>query len=353
MPTRPFATDDARWQAVQVRDPAAEGVFVTAVRTTGIYCRPTCRVKPPLRKNVAFYDTPSDAVRAGYRACKRCWSLPKTTPEPILAAIRRIDEAAEPPSLSELADAAGLSAFHFHRQFKRFTGVTPKAYTAARRQERLQAELRAGGTVTEALYSAGYGASSRMYEESGGALGMTPTAFQNGGAGQVIRYATAKCGLGRVIVCATGRGICLIAFADADKELVAEARARFPDATIQPTEPDFAETVAKVVAMADNPTDGGPAMDLPLDVRGTAFQRRVWQELRAIPPGTTVTYAELAARIGKPKAVRAVGTACGANPVSLLVPCHRAVGTDGKLHGYRWGLKRKKKLLELEAAKPA
>lgn len=341
----PFATDDARWEAVQGRDPKADGHFVTAVRTTGIYCRPTCRVKPPLRKNVTFYDTPADAVRAGYRACKRCWSLPKTTPEPILAAIRRIDEAAEPPSLAELADAAGLSAFHFHRQFKRFTGVTPKAYTAAKRQARLQAELRAGGTVTEALYSAGYGASSRMYEESGEALGMTPTAFQNGGAGHVLRYATAKCTLGRVIVCATDRGVCLIAFADADKELIAEARARFPDAEMRKAEADFTETVAAVVAMAD----GGPAADLPLDVRGTAFQRKVWEELRAVPPGSTITYAELAKRIGKPKAVRAVGTACGANPVSLLVPCHRAVGTDGKLHGYRWGLKRKRQLLAREA----
>jgi AraC family transcriptional regulator of adaptative response/methylated-DNA-[protein]-cysteine methyltransferase len=213
----------------------------------------------------------------------------------------------------------------------------------------LQAELRAGGTVTEALYSAGYAASSRMYEESGEALGMTPTAFKKGGAGQVIRYATAKCALGQVIVCGTERGVCLIAFADTDKVLVAEARTRFPDAEIRKAEAGFADTVAKVVAMADNPAAGGPAMDLPLDVRGTAFQRRVWQELRAIPAGSTATYAELAARIGKPKAVRAVGTACGANPVSLLVPCHRAVGTDGKLHGYRWGLKRKRQLLDREA----
>lgn len=340
----PFSNDDARWAAVRSRDPAADGQFVTAVRTTGIYCRPTCRVKPPLRKNVTFYDTPAAAVRAGYRACKRCWSLPKTTPEPILAAIRHIDGAAEPPSLTELADAAGLSAFHFHRQFKRFTGVTPKAYAAAKRQERLQAELRAGGTVTEALYSAGYAASSRMYEESGEVLGMTPTAYQKGGAGEVIRYATAECRLGRVIVCATGRGVCLIAFADTDRELEAEARMRFPDATLRTAGPEYATTVAAVVRMAD----GGPAPDLPLDARGTAFQRRVWQELRAIPPGTTVTYAEVAERIGRPKAVRAVGSACGANPLSLLVPCHRVIGTDGKLHGYRWGLKRKKKLLAWE-----
>ena len=345
-PVKSFVTDAARWKAVQGRDPAADVQFVTAVRTTGIYCRPTCRVRPPLRENVKFYDTPADAVRAGYRACKRCWSLPKTTPEPILAAIRHIDESDEPPSLSALADAVGLSAFHLHRQFKRFTGVTPKAYIAAKRQERLQAELRGGGTVTDSLYAAGYATSSRMYEESGQVLGMTPTTFRKGGAGEVIRYATARCSLGRVIVCATGRGVCLIAFADTDQELVVEMRARFPGATAKPAAPGFASTVAAVVRMAD----GGPAADLPLDVRGTAFQRRVWEKLRSVPAGTTVTYAELAARVGRPKAARAVGTACGANPISLLVPCHRAVGTDGTLHGYRWGLKRKRRLLDREVA---
>lgn len=340
-----FDTEDSRWAAAQARDPAADGKFVIAVRTTGIYCRPVCRVRPPLRKNVTFYNTPAEAVAAGFRACKRCYALPKGTPESIRAAIRAIETAAEPPSLAELADAVGLSEFHFHKQFKRYTGVTPKAYLAAKRQERLRANLRTGQTVTESLYAAGFGASSRMYEESGETLGMTPSAFRKGGAGETIRYATADCALGRVLVGGTARGVCLIAFADTDAELLTAARERFPHADLRPADASFTETVAAVVALAD----GHSAPDLPLDVRGTAFQRRVWEELRAIPPGTTITYAELAKRIGKPKAVRAVGAACGENPAAVLVPCHRVVGTDGKLHGYRWGLKRKKMLIEREA----
>lgn len=350
-PRPAYAGDAARWAAFAAREPAADGAFIVAVATTGIYCRPTCPAKRPKRENVSFYDSPEAAERAGFRACLRCRpdqeSPEQLRKEAIARACRLIENGKTPPRLEDLAKSAGFSPHHFHRLFKAATGVTPAAYAAARRRERVKAALRSEPTVTNALYAAGYSASSRFYAETGAGLGMAPSAYRKGGAGCAIRYATAPSSLGLVLVAATDRGVAAIQLGDDEGELVAALRERFPAASLTPADDRFADTVAAVVALVEAPER---AFDLPLDIAGTAFQERVWQALRRIPPGRTATYAEIAAAIGAPKAIRAVGSACGANRLALVIPCHRALRTDGSLGGYRWGLDRKRALLEREAA---
>ncbi|MGE3932776.1 MAG: bifunctional DNA-binding transcriptional regulator/O6-methylguanine-DNA methyltransferase Ada [Rhodospirillaceae bacterium] len=347
-----FDSADDRWEAVVRRDRAADGAFVYAVRTTGVYCRPSCAARRARRENVGFFDTTAAAVRAGFRACKRCRpdaADPAAAPAAVVArACRLIDEAEEAPSLDDLARAAGLSRFHFHRVFKAQTGVTPKAYAAARRRERVQAALGDGASVTAAIYTAGFSSNGRFYDAASGMLGMTPTAYRRGGPGETIRFAVGRCWLGAVAVAATDRGVCAILLGDDPDALLRDLQDRFPKAALIGGDRAFESTVAAVVAFVESP---GQGLALPLDVRGTAFQERVWRALRDIPPGTTVSYTALAATIGHPAAVRAVAQACAANPAAVAIPCHRVVRTDGSLSGYRWGLDRKRALIDREAGR--
>lgn len=345
-----YLTDEARWAAVSGRDAAADGAFVYGVLTTGIYCRPGCASRAPRRQNVRFYGTPAEAEAAGLRPCKRCAPRAPRADGAESAAVARavalIEAADEPPALRELAAAAGLSPFHFHRVFKAATGVTPAAYARARRAERLRGELAAAPTVSAAIYEAGFGSSGRLYAESAATLGMTPTAYRAGAPGEQISYAVAPASLGWVLVAATERGLCAIELGD-DAEALAEGlRARFPRARLVADDPAFAEQVRATVALVEAPRRG---LDLPLDMRGTAFQRRVWAALRAIPPGTTASYAEVAAMIGQPGAARAVAQACAANTLAVAIPCHRVVRGDGTPGGYRWGSARKRAILAREA----
>ena len=346
----PIFTDDrAKWDAVQRRDPAADGQFLYSVLTTGVYCHPSCASRPKRRENVAFYPTAAAAERAGYRPCKRCRPdlAPREAREAALvaAACRAIETSQGAPHLAELAAEAGVSPHHVHRLFKRIAGVTPGAYAAQCRQGRTQAALGKRASVTEAAYEAGFNSSGRFYEAAGAMLGMTPTAWKKGGAGETMWHACGRSTLGQVLVAATAKGVCAIMLGNDAKRLQGELKSRFPKASHIVPAPEFAKAVAAVVRLVDDPACG---LDLPLDIRGTAFQRRVWQELRNVPAGATVTYAELAKRIGNERAVRAVGTACGANTLAIAIPCHRAVGSDGNLTGYRWGVERKKKLLDRE-----
>lgn len=348
---RAFETDERRWAAVQARDAAADGHFFLAVKTTGIYCRPSCRSRAALRKNVEFFAATADARRAGYRACKRCRPDNIDAPSPQVEAIKRacrlIEKAETPPRLADLARAAGLSPYHFHRLFKKTLGVTPKAYIAGQRTGRLQDRLAEGSAVTNAIYDSGFNSSSRFYEQSAGTLGMNASAYRRGGEGVEIAYAAVRCYLGHVLVAGTARGICMIAFGDDPAGLVRDLKRRFPRAAWRENAKDFAAQVKRVVAFIQAPAAG---LDLPLDIQGTAFQRRVWQALRRIPAGATASYTEIARKIGQPAAVRAVAQACGANPVAVAVPCHRILRSDGGLGGYRWGVERKKKILAREAA---
>jgi AraC family transcriptional regulator of adaptative response/methylated-DNA-[protein]-cysteine methyltransferase len=346
-----YATEQARWAALEQRDPQAEGAFWYAVCTTGIYCRPTCPSRMPRRDHVRFFDTPDAAEQAGFRACKRCQPRAQNAAEQQAALVQQacalIDAAATPPRLAELAAAVGLSPFHFQRLFKRIVGVSPRQYAAARQQHRLREELRTEERVTEAMYSAGFESSSSLYQQGAAALGMTPAHYQQGAPATEIAYTTTACYLGWVLVAATPRGICAIALGDDPATLAANLRAEFPQAQVQPAaEPDFAAWVAQVVAFIEVPAQG---LDLPLDIQGTAFQRRVWEALRAIPAGQTATYAEVAARIGQPTAARAVAQACAANRLAVAIPCHRVVRGDDAQGGYRWGPARKRTLLEREA----
>ena len=346
-----YDSEEARWAAVQRRDRAADGQFYYSVRSTGVYCRPSCPSRGALRANVAFHASPQDAEAAGFRACRRCEpNLPPLAERQAAAvarACRLIDEAEETPSLDSLAEAVGLSRFHFHRLFKAHTGITPKAYAAARRTARLQQGLAWAPSVTDALYDAGFGSSGRFYEASAGALGMLPARYRAGGRGETIRFAVAGCSLGAILVASTGQGICAILIGDEPEPLVHDLQERFPQAELIGAEPEYERVVAQVVGFVEAPRIG---LDLPLDVRGTAFQRRVWEALRAIPAGVTVSYAELAERIGMPTGARAVASACAANPVAVAIPCHRVVRTGGGLSGYRWGIERKRTLLEREAS---
>jgi AraC family transcriptional regulator, regulatory protein of adaptative response / methylated-DNA-[protein]-cysteine methyltransferase len=349
-PTRPlYATDQRRWRAVTHRDPASDGVFYYSVKTTGVYCRPTCPSRLPRRENVRFHATCLDAERAGFRPCKRCRpkdaSLARRRAATVEQACRTIDAADTMPALDELANAAGISRYHFHRVFKAQTGLTPKAYAAAQRARRVRTELSTRKTITAAIHGAGYNSASRFYETSTKVLGMTPTTFKSGGDGMTIRFAIGQCWLGAILVAATDIGVCAILLGDDPDELARDLEDRFPKARLTSGDAAFERLVARVVGFVADPKLG---LELPLDIRGTAFQERVWQALREIPPGTTTTYAEIARRIGRPKSVRAVGQAVGANPLAVAIPCHRVVRTDGSLSGYRWGVERKSELQQRE-----
>ncbi len=345
-----FETEDSRWHAVLAKQAEADGRFVYAVATTGIYCRPSCSSRRPSRQNVRFYDSVSAAERAGYRACRKCGGVPTGADnrrlDAVRAACREIEAAEEQaPSLEALARATGLSAHHLHRIFKKAMGITPRQYWDSIRLQRLKENLKAGEPVAPALYGAGYGSSSRLYEKSDGQLGMTPASYGRGGAGAVIAYAFRACTLGTLLVGATGKGVCFVALGDDESDLADELASDFPEAQRHRDDDGLGEMLDMVVAHLEGRE---PNIRLPLDIRATAFQRQVWQALTEIPYGETRSYAELAAAIGRPGAPRAVGRACGGNPVALLVPCHRAIGADGRLTGYRWGVERKQALFDRE-----
>jgi AraC family transcriptional regulator of adaptative response/methylated-DNA-[protein]-cysteine methyltransferase len=344
-----YTTDDARWAAVSGRDAAADGRFVYSVRTTGVYCRPSCGSRRARRENVAFHPDAAAAERAGFRPCKRCRPTEASPAEQqaavVARACRAIETAEEMPRLDALAEAAGLSPYHFHRVFKAVTGLTPRAYAAAHRQRRVRDGLPRSASVTDAIYDAGYGSNGRFYATSTEVLGMTPSRFRAGGAGAAVRFAVGQCSLGAILVAATDKGVCAILLGDEPEALVRDLQDRFPRAELIGGDAGFEQWVARVVGLVEAPQVG---LELPLDVRGTAFQQRVWQALREIPPGATATYADIAQRIGQPNSVRAVAQACGANPLAVAIPCHRVVRRDGGLSGYRWGVERKRVLLARE-----
>jgi AraC family transcriptional regulator, regulatory protein of adaptative response / methylated-DNA-[protein]-cysteine methyltransferase len=341
--------EDGRWAAVLARDGASDSAFVFAVRTTGIYCRPGCPARHPKPENVVFFDSPAAAERAGFRACLRCrpdeiasHAGPR---QAVLQACRLIAESEAPPSLRNLADAAGLSHFHFQRVFKRELGITPKQYADARRQARARELLPSASSVTAAFYDAGYESAARFYAQASRALGMAPRDYKAGGRDQAIWYALADSVLGRVLIAGTARGLCAIMFADQDADFQADLQDRFPRAQLIAADQTMAEWVAETVGYIALPKG---AFGLPLDIQGTAFQHKVWAALRDIPFGETATYSDIARKIGAPSATRAVATACGANPVAVGVPCHRVLRADGGMGGYRWGIARKRALLECE-----
>lgn len=351
-PTRSaYATDEARWRAVVERDANADAHFVYAVRSTGVYARPGAPGRRPRRENVEFFSLPAQAEAAGYRASRRSG---EPTPGErdqrallIARACQAIESAETPPTLEMLARQAGLSPFHFHRVFKAQTGLTPKAYAAAHRGRKLREQLaRPDASVTRALFDAGFNSSSRFYEASESLLGMRPGEYRGGGAGSVIRFAVAQCSLGAILVASSQRGICAILIDDDPDFLVRDLQDRFPKAELVGGDAEYEAMVARVVGFVEAPSIG---LDLPLDIRGTAFQQRVWQALREIPAGDTASYSDIARRIGAPNAVRAVGRACGANAIAVAIPCHRVVRRDGDLTGYRWGVERKRELLRREA----
>jgi len=344
--------DDPRWAKVLARDATADGDFVYSVATTGVYCRPACAARTPNRHNVAFHIDCAAAEAAGFRPCKRCRpdeaSLRDRQAVLIATACRRIEQAEEPLSLGDLAHGAGLSPHHFHRLFRAITGLTPKGYAGAHRAGRVRDALAEGASVTSALYEAGFGSSGRFYAAAEGALGMKPKAYAKGGAAAHIRYGIGQSSLGRVLAASTDQGICAILIGDDDAALVTDLEQRFPNADAIGADTDFDTTVAAVVAMIEEPAKG---LTLPLDIRGTAFQQRVWQALRAIPAGKTLSYAALAETIGQPDAARAVAGACAANRLAVAIPCHRIVRGDGAISGYRWGVERKRELLNREGAR--
>lgn len=339
----PYRTEAERWKAWQERDPAAIGAFFVAVKSTGIYCRVGCPARGPKRENVRFFDTPQAAEAAGYRACLRC--KPKEIPG-YIAVVHKVkallEQAEKVPTLEELGKAVGLSPFHLQRLFKQETGLSPKQYASALRLGKFKEQVRMKNSVTEAIYDAGYGSSSNLYRQSNARLGMSPRVYRRAGKGMKIRYAFADSLVGKLVIGVTEKGICSLLIGDSEAELEAMLREEFAEAEFEPG------TLAEYVQPVLNYLTQQTPLKAPLDLRGTAFQLKVWQALRQIPVGQTRTYGELARMVGDPSAVRAVAGAIGANPISLIVPCHRVVGRDGKLTGYRWGVERKKKLLEQE-----
>jgi len=344
-----YASDDQRWAAVAARSAAANGYFFYSVHTTGIYCRPSCASRAALRKNVRFHSSPAEAERAGFRPCKRCHSdQPVTTPPNIALITRacRLIEASDlPPSLDDLAQAVGLSKHHFHRIFKKTTGLTPKAYANACRDRKVRDGLGSKRPITDVIFNAGFNSGGRFYATSTATLGMKPKKIRAGGKGEQIRFAIAECSLGSILVAVTDRGVCAILLGDTPEALITNFQDQFPMAELIGGEDKFDAWVAGVLAIVGS-TPSAP--DLPLDIRGTAFQQRVWQALREIPRGETASYAEIARQIGAPKAYRAVAQACGANQLAIVIPCHRVVRSDGGLSGYRWGVERKRTLLKRE-----
>lgn len=337
--------DDQQWQLVLARDSRADGKFVTAVLSTKIYCRPSCPARHPLRKNVTFFPSPAEAERAGFRPCRRCRpNEPDSRAGQIQHVCRYIEtHLDEPLTLDELSRQANLSPYHLQRTFKKLVGVSPRKYAEAQRLKRLKLQLKNGETVTASIYEAGYRSISRLYANNH--LGMTPGDYRRGGSGMKIGYTIVNSPLGRMMVAATGRGVCFVGFGDTDAFLMSELKKDYPTAEVQRDKTGFSKWVNAIV---ENLNGRRPHLDLPLDVQGTAFQRQVWEALQAIPYGSTRTYGEIAKSLGKPNAARAVGRACATNPVSIVIPCHRAVGSDGNLTGYYWGVERKKKLLAQE-----
>ncbi len=352
----PFTTTEARrWQAVATRDAALDGAFVYAVASTGVFCRPSCPSRRPRRDRVRFFDDAPAAVAAGFRACLRCRPEAAAVADPerriVEAVCKALAEAEEAiPTLDALAAAVGVSPHHLQRVFTRATGLSPRRYAEAQRRQRFTAGLRQGVPVTAALYDAGYGSSSRLYEKADAHLGMTPASYAKGGAGATMAFSLADSPLGRLLVAATERGVCAVCLGDADDALETELRRDFPAAEIRR---DDGALGAHLAAVLDHLAGRLARLDLPLDVRATAFQWQVWRALAAIPRGQTRSYGAIAADLGRPAAARAVGRACGLNPVALVIPCHRAVGGDGTLTGYRWGVERKRRLLDLEKSKKA
>ncbi len=345
------ATNDPRWAAVVARDRGADGTFYYSVRTTGVYCRPSCGARRANPRNVRFHLTIAEAERAGFRPCRRCRPeeppLSKRQAALVAESCRRIEAADAMPSLAALARRAGLSAHHFHRLFKAVTGLTPRGYAAAHRARRVREGLRRSATVTDAIYEAGFNSGGRFYAGSDRMLGMTPTAYRAGGSKAEIRFAVGECSLGSILVATSARGVCAILLGDDPDALVRDLQDRFPRAVLIGGDERFEQTVARVVGFVEAP---GLGLDLPLDIRGTAFQQRVWEALRAIPVGKTVSYSELAAGIGSPRSARAVAQACAANALAVAIPCHRVVSRDGAVSGYRWGAERKRALLAREGA---
>jgi AraC family transcriptional regulator of adaptative response/methylated-DNA-[protein]-cysteine methyltransferase len=343
-----IAENDPRWASVVARDPQAK--FYYSVKTTGVYCRPSCAARLARPENVQFHRTCEDAEKAGFRPCKRCKpdqaSPVEQHAEKIASACRLIENSETPPSLESLAQHVGLSTYHFHRVFKAATGLTPKEYVAAHRDNLVRKSLNKSDTVTEAIYDAGYNSNSRFYETSNQVLGMTPSNYRAGGAQTDIRFAVGECSLGSILVAQSDRGICAILLGDDPDSLARDLQDQFPKANLIGGDAGFERLVAKVVGFVEAP---GLGLDLPLDVRGTAFQQRVWQSLRKIPAGSTASYTDVAKLIGSPNSVRAVAQACGANALAVAIPCHRVVRNDGALSGYRWGVERKRVLLEKEA----
>lgn len=343
--------DEACWTALVQRDRSADGFFFYMVVTTGVYCRPSCPARLARRENVRFCETAAQAEQVGYRACKRCRPAESSTTDrhvaAVVAACRAIDEADHVPDLDALATTAGLSRFHFHRVFKALTGITPMAYATARRAQRVRDELKRGSSVTEAIYNAGFNSAGRFYSQSSKSLGMSPSRFRAGGAGVTIRFAVGECSLGSILVAASAKGVCAILLGDHPETLVHDFQERFQSAELVGDDAAFQQIVARVVGFVDAPTS---RLDLPLDIRGTAFQQRVWDALGRIRPGASASYAEIAERIGSPKAVRAVARACASNMLAVAIPCHRVVRSDGSLSGYRWGVERKAALLAREAS---
>jgi len=341
--------DEARWAAVERRDAAWDGRFVLAVSSTGIYCRPSCPARRPRRDRVRFYASPAEARAAGYRACRRC-RPDLAADSPAVDLVRRastlLRDADGPVTLASLGAQLGVSPTHLQRTFKRLTGVSPREYAAARRDGALRRRLRANASVLDAIFEAGYGSTSRVYERSGAQLGMTPGAYRNGAAGAAISYTTAETPLGTMLVAATERGLCRVILGESAAALEDALAREFPAASRVRDDERIAPMAA---ALVEQSRGRQPAAELPLDVRSTAFQRQVWDALRRIPLGSTRSYAQVAASIGRPGAARAVARACASNPVALAVPCHRVVRGDGALGGYRWGVDRKRSLLEAEA----
>jgi AraC family transcriptional regulator of adaptative response/methylated-DNA-[protein]-cysteine methyltransferase len=343
MNTSAMLTEDQAWTAVLARDPAADAEMVYAVTTTGVFCRPTCPSRRPARQNVVFFPDPATAVSAGYRPCRRCRPQQRHTDAALVERVSASLQRDRQVTLSELGRLTGRSPFTVERTFKRVLGVTPAQYQRQRRAASFRRELADGSArVTDAIYDAGYSGPGRAYENT--QLGMAPGEYRAGGRDAQIGYAVGDCPLGKLLIATTPRGLCSVILGDSDKELARQLRVQFPLAKIQP-EPRLASMLAQVVSQfSEHPA----TLDLPLDLRATAFQMRVWEALRHIPRGETRSYAQLAASLGQPTAVRAVARACATNPVAVVVPCHRVIGSNGKLTGYRWGVERKKKLLEIE-----
>ncbi|OWF87612.1 bifunctional DNA-binding transcriptional regulator/O6-methylguanine-DNA methyltransferase Ada [Yersinia entomophaga] len=341
-----FKSDRARWLAIVQRNKDADGAFIYGVKTTGIYCLPSCPSRQPRQENVVFFANRLAAEVAGFRPCKRCGGVQGDQQYEIISkACRYIEKSDHIPTLNELADYVGQSAYHFHRRFKAAIGLTPKGYAEALRTQRIRQQLAQTGFVTDAIFEAGYQSNARFYHKSNAMLGMTPKAFHRGGTGTTIYFAVGQCSLGDILVAKSERGICAIWMGESAQQLVQELQDKFPQAVLIGGDEAFDILVAQVVGCIETPEIG---LDLPLDIRGTAFQQRVWQALREIPLGATASYSEIADKIGLPKAVRAVAGACAANMLAVAIPCHRVVRQDGALSGYRWGVERKRALLKKE-----